>query len=103
MPSPGPVRSPARRAGARRSGIEQRWTTRPGQRDAVPTDDEKVVCFFRSGKADEERYSSFGFSTEAGLDDPSGLWPASYAVTALTGKAEEEIAALVRRAASRTP
>ncbi|PDP87302.1 hypothetical protein CQJ94_12490 [Glycomyces fuscus] len=58
----------------------------------------KVVCFFRSGKADKERYSSFGFTTEANLDDAGGLWPTSYAVTELTDRAEETIAALVRRA-----
>ena len=60
----------------------------------------KVVCFFRSGKADKERYSSLGFTAEANLDDSSGLWPTSYAVTELTRKAEEEIAALVKRAVS---
>ncbi|GAB3208777.1 DUF1801 domain-containing protein [Marinactinospora endophytica] len=63
----------------------------------------KVVCFFRSGGVDKERYSTFGFTTEAGLDDPSGLWPTSYAVTELTEKAEETIAALVERAVSRVP
>jgi uncharacterized protein YdhG (YjbR/CyaY superfamily) len=60
----------------------------------------KVVCFFRSGKADKERYSSLGFTAEANLDDSSGLWPTSYAVTELTRKAEEEIAALVKKAVS---
>ncbi len=60
----------------------------------------KVLCFFRSGKVDKERYSSFGFTTEANLDDSSGLWPTSYAVTELTEKAEEMIAALVKRAVS---
>ena len=58
----------------------------------------KVVCFFRSGQADKERYSSFGFTTEANLDDPGGLWPTSYALTALSGEAEESLAALVRQA-----
>ncbi|MDA0565917.1 DUF1801 domain-containing protein [Streptomonospora sp. S1-112] len=58
----------------------------------------KVVCFFRSGRVDKERYSSFGFTTEAGLDDPSGLWPTAYAVTELTPEAEEAITALVKRA-----
>ena len=58
----------------------------------------KVVCFFRSGKGDKERYSSFGFTAEAGLDDASGLWPTSYAVTELTPRAEETITALVKRA-----
>lgn len=63
----------------------------------------KVVCFFRSGKADKERYSSFGFAAEANLDDPSGLWPTSYAVTELTKRAEETITALVRQAVSTAP
>ncbi|NYI96813.1 hypothetical protein HNR12_003090 [Streptomonospora nanhaiensis] len=58
----------------------------------------KVVCFFRSGRVDRERYSSFGFTTEAGLDDPGGLWPTAYAVTELTPEGEEALAALVRRA-----
>ena len=58
----------------------------------------KVVCFFRSGQVDRERYSSFGFTTEANLDDPGGLWPTSYAVSGLTEKAEEAMAALVRQA-----
>src|SRR5699024_181806 len=31
----------------------------------------KVVCFFRSGNDDKERYSTFGFTPEAGLDDDS--------------------------------
>lgn len=58
----------------------------------------KVVCFFRSGKADKERYSSFGFTPEAHLDSSSGLWPTSFAVTELTEKAEETISALVEQA-----
>lgn len=32
----------------------------------------KVVCFFRSGQVDKERYSSFGFSVEANLDEAGG-------------------------------
>ncbi|RKN44482.1 DUF1801 domain-containing protein [Micromonospora endolithica] len=60
----------------------------------------KVVCFFRSGKGDKERYSSFGFTPAANLDDPGGLWPTSYAVVELTAKAEETIADLVRKAVS---
>ncbi|BCJ70304.1 DUF1801 domain-containing protein [Polymorphospora rubra] len=58
----------------------------------------KVVCFFRSGHGDKERYSTFGFTPEANLDDGSGLWPTSYAVTGLSDRAEEAIAALVRKA-----
>lgn len=60
----------------------------------------KVVCFFRSGHVDKERYSTFGFTVEANLDDDSGLWPTSYAVTELSDEAEETIAALVKKAVS---
>lgn len=60
----------------------------------------KVVCFFRSGQMDKERYSTFGFSAQAHLDDSTGLWPTSYALTELTDAAEGTIAALVKRAVS---
>ena len=58
----------------------------------------KVVCFFRSGHVDKERYSTFGFTTAANLDDDNGLWPTSYAVTELSDKAEEAITTLVKKA-----
>ncbi|GAB3457379.1 DUF1801 domain-containing protein [Kineococcus endophyticus] len=59
----------------------------------------KVVCFFRSGQGDKLRYSTVGLSPEAALDDPSGLWPTSYALTAEpTEEAWAQIAALVARA-----
>lgn len=60
--------------------------------------DGKVVVFFRSGLMDGLRYSTFGLSPEAVLDDPSGLWPTSYALTAPTDEAWEAVAAIVRRA-----
>lgn len=58
----------------------------------------KVVCFFRSGHDDGERYSTFGFTPEAGLDD-GGLWLTSFAVTALNDDATNTVAALVEKAA----
>lgn len=58
----------------------------------------KVVCFFRSGVADGERYSTFGFTPEAKLDHDSGVWPTSYAVAEVTAKAEKALTALVRKA-----
>ncbi len=58
----------------------------------------KVVCFFRSGAADKERYSTFGFTPEAALDAGGGIWPTSFAVTSLSEEAVETIAALVRKA-----
>ncbi|MFA9431162.1 DUF1801 domain-containing protein [Egicoccus sp. AB-alg2] len=61
----------------------------------------KVVCFFRSGRMDKEPYSTFGFSGEANLDDPSGLWPSSYALADdVTEQAWERLAALVAQAVS---
>lgn len=59
----------------------------------------KVVCFFRSGQMDKSRYSVFGFNEEAALDDASGLWPTSYAITPeLSEEGEAALADLVRRA-----
>ncbi len=60
----------------------------------------KVVCFFRSGQGDKERYSTVGFSALANLDTPDGLWPTSYALHAPTEKAWEQLAELVERAAT---
>ena len=60
--------------------------------------DEKVVCFFRSGHADKERYSTFGFTKEANLDDATGLWPTSYAVAELSDEAAKTLTGLVKKA-----
>ncbi|WP_030453744.1 iron chaperone [Herbidospora cretacea] len=57
----------------------------------------RVVCFFRSGHADNERYSTFSFTAEADLDD-DGWWPTSFAVAELTPAAEKALTALVARA-----
>jgi uncharacterized protein YdhG (YjbR/CyaY superfamily) len=58
----------------------------------------KVLCFFRSGQVDGERYSTFGFTPEASLDEDGGLWPTSFAVTRLDDAGEAAIGELVRRA-----
>ncbi|PJE94756.1 hypothetical protein CUT44_26735 [Streptomyces carminius] len=58
----------------------------------------KVVCFFRSGQADGEPYSTFGFTPRADLDNGSGLWPTSYALTEMSEEAEETLTALVEQA-----
>ncbi len=60
----------------------------------------KVVCFFRSGQMDKERYSTFGFSVQASLDDGCGLWPTSYALTDPSEAAWKQLADLVERAAN---
>ena len=59
--------------------------------------DGKVVCFFQSGKKFSTRYSTFGFSDAASLDD-GALWPTAFALTELTAAAEARIAALVKKA-----
>jgi uncharacterized protein YdhG (YjbR/CyaY superfamily) len=59
----------------------------------------KVLCFFRSGQGDKERYSTFGFSTQANLDDPAGVWTTSFALTEPTEAAWDELAKLIERAA----
>src|SRR5690242_1174835 len=59
--------------------------------------DDKVICFFQPGGKFKTRYSTFGFSDEAKLDD-GRLWPTSFAVTELTPAEEARIVALVRKA-----
>ncbi|SMH50246.1 hypothetical protein SAMN06295885_3487 [Rathayibacter oskolensis] len=60
--------------------------------------DGRIVVFFRSGLVDKSRYSTFGFSEEAALDEPSGLWPTSYALDHLDDAGAELLADLVTRA-----
>jgi uncharacterized protein YdhG (YjbR/CyaY superfamily) len=71
------------------------WYGQPGY-----AKDGKLVCFFRSGLGDKERYSTFGFSSKANLDDEGGLWPTSYALTELNDASAATLSALVARAAS---
>ena len=61
--------------------------------------DGKVVCFFRGAEVDKERYLTFGFSSDAKLDD-GNMWPTAYAVTALSAADEARIGELVKQAAS---
>ena len=57
----------------------------------------KVVCFFQSSQKFKTRYSTFGFSDQAGLDD-GAMWPVAFALTDLTAAEEARIGDLVRRA-----
>ncbi len=59
----------------------------------------KVVCFFQGAAKFKTRYSTFGFSDEANLDD-GALWPVAFALKELTAAEEEKIATLVKRAVS---
>ncbi|WP_405117000.1 DUF1801 domain-containing protein [Micromonospora sp. NBC_01405] len=58
----------------------------------------KVVCFFRSGQVDKERYSSFGFTAEAKLDEDHGMWATSFALTELSEKGEAAVKKLLNKA-----
>lgn len=60
--------------------------------------DGRIVVFFRSGLVDKSRYSTFGFSEEARLDEAGGLWPTSYALDHLDDAGARHLAELVRRA-----
>ena len=61
--------------------------------------DGKVVCFFQSAQKFKTRYSSFGFSDEANLDE-GAMWPVGFALKELTAADEAKIGALVKKAAS---
>jgi uncharacterized protein YdhG (YjbR/CyaY superfamily) len=61
--------------------------------------DDKVVCFFQSGKKFKTRYSTFGFQDSAALDE-GNMWPTGFALKALTATEEARIAELVKKAVS---
>ena len=59
--------------------------------------DGKVVCFFQGAQKFKTRYSTFGFSDKANLDE-GAMWPNAFALKALTAAEEARIAALVKKA-----
>ncbi len=61
--------------------------------------DGKVVCFFQPALKFKTRYSTFGFSDKANLDE-GAMWPNAYALKGLTIAEEAKIAALVKKAVS---
>ena len=72
------------------------WYGFPSYADA----DGKVVVFFKPASKFTSRYATLGFEESAQLDD-GDLWVTSFAVLALTPKAEKTIAEYVRKAAGR--
>ena len=56
-----------------------------------------VVCFFQSAQKFKARYSTFGFSDKANLDD-GAMWPTSFALKELSASEEARIGALVKKA-----
>ena len=61
--------------------------------------DGKVVCFFQDAAKFKTRYSTFGFSDKANLDEGL-MWPNAFALTKLTAAEEARISALVKKAVS---
>jgi len=61
--------------------------------------DGNVLCFFQNAGKFKTRYSTFGFSDKAKLDE-GAMWPTGFALERLTAAEEERIAALVKKAAS---
>jgi uncharacterized protein YdhG (YjbR/CyaY superfamily) len=61
--------------------------------------DGKVICHFQSAQKFKTRYSTFGFSDAANLDD-NAIWPVAFALTELTPASEAKIAALVKKVVS---
>jgi uncharacterized protein YdhG (YjbR/CyaY superfamily) len=61
--------------------------------------DGKVVCHFQSAQKFKTRYSTFGFSDAANLDE-GAMWPTAFALIELTPAVEEKIIALLKNALS---
>ena len=61
--------------------------------------DGEVICFFQSAHRFKTRYSTFGFSDKANLDQGT-LWPVAFALKELTADDEAAIAALLRKSVS---
>jgi hypothetical protein len=59
--------------------------------------DGNVICFFQSARKFNTRYSTFGFSDKANLDEGT-VWPVAFALKELTPTDEVRIAALVKKA-----
>lgn len=64
---------------------------------ALPGKDGKVVCFFQDAAKFKVRYATLGFSDKAKLDE-GNMWPATYALKALTSAEEAKITSLVKKA-----
>jgi hypothetical protein len=59
--------------------------------------DGRVVCFFQGAQKFKTRYSTFGSSDSANLDD-GAQWPVAFAPKKLTKLEEATISALVKKA-----
>lgn len=59
----------------------------------------KVVCFFQGAAKFKARYATLGFNDAASLDE-GDMWPTAFALKELTPAVEDEIAQLIKKAAS---
>ena len=60
--------------------------------------DDKVVVFYQPASKFDTRYGSVGFNEEAALDD-GAMWATAFAVLEVTDGVEQQLRALVRKAA----
>jgi uncharacterized protein YdhG (YjbR/CyaY superfamily) len=60
--------------------------------------DGKVLCFFQPASKFKARYATFGFNDAATLDD-GAMWATSFALTELTAADEQQLGALIKKAA----
>lgn len=59
----------------------------------------KMICFFQAASKFKARFGMLGFSDQASLDD-GDMWPAYYALAALSPEVEARVTALVKQAVS---
>ncbi len=64
---------------------------------SLPGKDGKIICFFQDAAKFKVRYATLGFSDKAKLDE-GNMWPAVYALKALTSTEEAKITSLVKKA-----
>lgn len=62
--------------------------------------DGQVICFFQGASKFKARYSTFGFSDKARLDD-GAMWPVAFALTELGAADREATKALILKAIGR--
>jgi uncharacterized protein YdhG (YjbR/CyaY superfamily) len=92
-----PERSMARRIHAVVTAAAPELSSRTWYGMPAYSKDDKVVCFFKPGSKFKMRYSEFGFSDTAKLDEGT-MWPSAFAVKELNAAAETRIASLVKKA-----
>ena len=66
---------------------------------AYSDDEGKTVVAFKNASKFKLRYATIEFQTPANLDD-GNLWPVGFAVTGLSGKDEDAVVALLKKAVS---